>query len=184
MGGAGHCGMCSFHHANGGELRLNAQQDFNAAGVGDFRLGLHSDLNPETLAPLLEAKFKEGAKKLAQFKFHEAPKISLSARGPSPLDCAASGELTLGRTSYRNVEALGARANLRYNGRVLSIDDFTLRREEGVGGGSIAFDLARTWWTSKVCVVRYIPSKPRCGSIPTWSVTSVRTACRSSRRIS
>jgi hypothetical protein len=127
-------------HANGGELRLNAQQDFNAAGVGDFRLGLQSNLNPETLAPLLEAKFKEGAKRLAQFKFHDAPKISLSARGPSPLDCAASGELKLGRTSYRNVEALDAHANLRYNGRVLSIDDFTLRRAEGVGGGSIAFD--------------------------------------------
>lgn len=144
-------------HANGGELQLDAQQSFASDGVGDFRLGLRSSLNPETLAPLLEAKFKEGAKKLAQFKFTEAPKISLSARGPSPLDCSASGELTLGRSSYRGVEALGARANLRYNGRVLNIDDFLLKRSEGVGGGNIAFD-----FKDGTCLIKHV----RCALYP------------------
>lgn len=144
-------------HANGGELQLDAQQHYDEFGRGDFRLGLKSSLNPETLAPLLEARFKEAAKKLAQFRFHEAPKITLSARGPSPLDCAASGELILGRSSYRGVEALGAKANLRYNGRVLSIDDFLLKRAEGIGGGSIAFD-----FHAGLCTIRQV----RCALYP------------------
>ncbi len=144
-------------HSNGGELRLDAQQSFAPDGRGDFRLALRSSLNPETLAPLLQAKFKEGGRKLAEFKFPEAPKITLSARGPSPLDCAASGELALGRCSYRGVEALAARANLRYNGRILSIDDFLLKRAEGSGSGSIAFDFA-----AGTCAIRQV----RCALYP------------------
>jgi hypothetical protein len=144
-------------HANGGELRLDAQQAINDAGLSDFRLGLQSNLNPETLAPLLEARFPTAAKKLAEFRFFDAPRISISARGPTPLDSAASGELILGKTSYRGVPALGAKANLRYNGRVLSIDDFLLRRAEGVGGGSLAFD-----FRDALCEIRDV----RCALFP------------------
>jgi hypothetical protein len=144
-------------HANGGELRLDAQQKHGLEGTGDFRLGLKSNLNPATLAPLLQARFKEAAKRLAEFRFDDAPQITLSARGPSPLDCAASGELILGRASYRGVEALSARANLRYNGRVLSIDDFLLKRREGIGGGSVAFDFG-----SGICTIRQV----RCALFP------------------
>jgi hypothetical protein len=144
-------------HANGGELRLNAQQRRGLDGPDDFRLNLKSSLNPSTLAPLLQARFKEVAKRLAEFRFEDAPQISLSARGPSPLDCSASGELVLGRSSYRGVDALSARANLRYNGRVLSIDDFLLKRQEGNGAGAFAFD-----FQAGICTIQQV----RCALFP------------------
>jgi hypothetical protein len=124
---------------NGGELTGNAQQDFDAAGRGDFRLGLTSSLSPQALAPLLKP---EARAKIAQLKFHEAPRITLSARGSAPgLDTvSASGSLKLGRTTYRGVEARSAETTFRYNGRVLSLDSFEAHRAEGSGRGNLAID--------------------------------------------
>jgi hypothetical protein len=128
-------------HRSGGELSVDAQQDISEAGKGDFRLGLRSTINPEPLLPLLQTTAPLVATFLAKCKFVDAPTITLSARGPTPLDSAASGELTLGRTSYRGVDALSAHANLRYAGRVLHVDNCLVRRTEGIGGGGLAFDL-------------------------------------------
>lgn len=130
-------------HKSGGKLTLDAQQSYDARGEGDFRLAFESGLNPEVLAPLLRAQNKEAAARLAMFKFHEAPQISLSARGPTPLDCSAGGKLTFGRVSYRGIAANRGQANLRYNGRVLDVDDFVVQRAEGLGGGSLSVDLGR-----------------------------------------
>jgi len=126
---------------SGGGLRADIQQDYDEKGAGDFRLGLTSTLNPEVFIAALKLNDLEAAARLAMCKFYDAPKITLSARGPSPLDSAASGELVLGRTSYRGAEAKSARGNLRYAGRVLNVDDFVVQRSEGVGGGGLAFDL-------------------------------------------
>ncbi len=128
-------------HRSGGELRADIQQDYDEKGTGDFRLGLTSTLNPEVFMAALKLSDPEAAARLGMFKFYDAPKITLSARGPSPLDSAASGELVLGRTGYRGVEAKSARGNLRYAGRVLNVDDFVVQRAEGVGGGGLAFNL-------------------------------------------
>ena len=127
-------------HHSGGELSADIQQDYDVNGAGDFRLGLSSTLNPEVLAPAIKLKDPEAAARLALLKFHDAPKITLSARGPSPLDSAASGELTLGKTAYRGIEAKNARASLRYAGHVLNVDDFTVQRTEGTGTGGLAFN--------------------------------------------
>ncbi len=127
-------------HHSGGELRADIQQDYDEKGTGNFRLGLTSTLNPEVLAPAFKQNDPEAAARLGQFRFYDAPKLTLSARGPSPLDSSASGELSLGRTSYRGIEAKSARGNLRYAGRVLNVDDFTVQRTEGTGGGGLAFD--------------------------------------------
>ncbi len=131
----------NIRHRSGGELKLDAQQSYDEKGVGDFRLGFESGLNPEVFAPLLRAQGKEAAARFAMFKFTEAPRITLSARGPTALDCSASGKLTIGRTSYRGIAAEKGHANLRYNGRVLNVDDFVVHRAEGIGGGSLAFNL-------------------------------------------
>lgn len=124
----------------GGELSGDAQQDYDGSGKGDFRLGITSTLNPESLAPLAAKAGPKVAERLGQLHFYDAPRITLSARGPSPLDSVASGDLSLGHTAYRGIEALGARASLRYNGRILSIDDLQVRRAEGTGSGSIVFN--------------------------------------------
>jgi hypothetical protein len=127
-------------HRSGGELSGDVQQDYNETGRGDFRLGLKSTINPEALTPIAAKASRRIADRLAMLKFHDAPKITLSARGTTPLDSAASGDIALGRTSYRGIEALNARASLRYNGRVLYVDDFFVQRSEGTAEGSLAFD--------------------------------------------
>ncbi|MEO8792097.1 MAG: AsmA-like C-terminal region-containing protein [Chthoniobacteraceae bacterium] len=124
---------------NGGELTGNAQQDYDASGRGDFRLGLTSNLSPQAVAPLLKPETRA---KIAQLKFHEAPRITLSARGTAPgLDTlSVSGGLKLGRTTYRGVEARSAETTFRYSGRVLSLDSFEVHRAEGSGKGHLAID--------------------------------------------
>ena len=130
---------------NGGALTGNAQQDYNDAGKGEFRLDLTSSILPESIAPLLGP---ESRAKLAQMKFHDAPRISLNARGSAPgLDTlSASGELHLGHTAYRGVEARDADAAFRYNNRVLSIDSFDLHRAEGGAKGSLSCDFKSELW--------------------------------------
>ncbi len=136
-------------HRGGGELRGSVQQDYDALGKGDFRFGLTSTMNPEALMPMLRQKNPALAERLSTFKFHDAPKLTISARGPSPLDAAASGEVNIGRVSFRGVEARSGHGNLRYNNRVLHIDDFMVQRAEGSGSGSIAFDFNRETVTVK-----------------------------------
>jgi hypothetical protein len=130
---------------NGGMLTGDAQQDYDASGNGDFRLGLSSSILPETIASLLPP---EARAKFALMKFHEAPRITLSARGSSPgLDTlSASGELHLGHTAYRGVDARAADATFRYNNRVLSIDSFELQRAEGSAKGSLTCDFKTHLW--------------------------------------
>ena len=124
---------------NGGELTGNAQQDYDPDGRGDFRLGLTSSLSLQALAPLLKP---EARAKISQLKFHEPPRITLSARGTAlGLDSlSASGTLKLGRTTYRGVEARSAETTFRYHGRVLSLDSFEVHRAEGSGKGNLAVD--------------------------------------------
>ena len=130
---------------NGGMLTGDAQQDYDAAGNADFRLGLSSSVLPASLAPLLKP---EARAKLALMKFHEAPRITLSARGSTPgLDTlSASGELHLGHSAYRGVEARSADATFRYNNRVLALDSFELHRTEGSAKGSLSCDFKTQLW--------------------------------------
>ena len=128
-------------HAGGGELRGDAQQDFDAAGNGDFRAGITSTLKPQVLMPMLPP---DVAARIALIKCYDSPRLTLSARGSSPgLDTlSAGGELRLGRTSYRGVEARAANARFRYAGRVLSVDSFDVTRAEGAANGALGFDFA------------------------------------------
>ncbi|MEO6739959.1 MAG: AsmA-like C-terminal region-containing protein [Chthoniobacteraceae bacterium] len=104
---------------NGDEITGNAQQDYDAAGTGDFRLGLDSNFSPQTLAPLFDPETRA---KLAQVKFLEPPRITLSARGSAPgLDTlSAAGDVKLGRTTYQGGDASSAEVTFRYNGKVTS----------------------------------------------------------------
>jgi len=107
--------------AGGGTLTGNAQQDYDEAGAGDFRLGLDSNISPETLAPLFGPETRA---KIAQVKFHEPPRITLSARGSAPgLDTlSAAGDVKLGRTTYQGGDTSSAEVSFRYNGSVMSSD--------------------------------------------------------------
>ena len=102
-------------HENGGEISGDAQQDFDAAGTGDFRLGLTSSISPQILLPLLGPAVRE---KLALAKFHDAPRITLSARGTAPgLDTlSAAGDLKLGHTVIQGADIGSADVTFRHNG--------------------------------------------------------------------
>ena len=108
-------------HENGGELTGNAQQDFDAEGNGDFRLGLTSTITPQIIAPLLGPEIRE---KLVLVKFHEAPRITLSARGTAPgLDTvSAAGDVKLGHTVCEGMDASSADVTFRHNGGETSGD--------------------------------------------------------------
>ena len=155
---------------SGDEMTGDAQQDYDASGVGDFRMGLKSSISPQAFASLLPADLRP---KLALAKFHDTPRLTLSARGPAPgpdtLSVAgdlklgrsafrgievndadvsfrynarvASGELKFGRTLYRGVEARNGETSFRFDGRVLALDQFEVNRSEGSGKGSLSLDL-------------------------------------------
>lgn len=131
-----------------GELRGSATQNYNAEGRGDFQLTLTSSLNPESLAPLFRGDQqwqRDGAARLALFKFPDSPKITLNARGSAPgMDTmSASGELNLGRCSYRGVDARRAKADLRFSGKTLHVDNMNVHRAEGSGFGALTFDFTK-----------------------------------------
>ena len=109
----------ALRQANGGELTGNAQQDYDEAGIGDFRIGLVSTIQPSVIAPLLGPAM---AAQLAQVKFYEAPRLTLSARGPVPgLDTlSAAGDLALRRTGYPGGETAGGDVTFRHSGHVTS----------------------------------------------------------------
>jgi hypothetical protein len=129
----------TLRHAGGGELRGDAQQDYDEAGRGDFRLGLKGSMKPEAVAPLLDTK---AAAWLGQFKFHDSPAITVSGRGTAPgIDTlSAAGHVQLGRMSYRGVEARQVDAQFRYQGRVLTLDSFEVTRAEGRASGGLMVD--------------------------------------------
>ena len=104
---------------NGDEVNGNAQQDYDAAGTGDFRLGLDSNISPQMLAPFLGPETRA---KLALVKFSDSPRITLSARGSEPglTTLSAAGDVKLGHTTAFGVDASSVETSFRYNGREAS----------------------------------------------------------------
>ncbi len=129
----------------GGEIRGDVMQDFDAQGQGDFRVALSSTLNPESLAPFFQGPKpwqRDAAARLAFFRFPDAPRINLSGRGtvPGMETMSLSGDLRLGRCSYRGVEARSVNTNLRFANNVLHADNIDIQRAEGPAGGALTFD--------------------------------------------
>jgi hypothetical protein len=87
---------------------------------GDFRARMTSTLHPEAIRPCLT-----GAARLTldQWKFFQAPRIDLVARGAAFADDTLSvrGKIEHGLASYCGVVAKSQRADLLYENRVLSV---------------------------------------------------------------
>ncbi len=134
-------------HRLSGEIRGDVMQNYDTQGRGDFRLGVSSTLNPEALAPFFRGnkRWQDAATRLALFKFPDAPRIAISARGtaPEPDKLSASADVKLGRCSYRGVDARSVNANLRFSGNVLHADNIDIQRAEGPAAGSLTFDFNR-----------------------------------------
>jgi hypothetical protein len=109
---------------------------------GDVRARLRSTINPQVLRPVLSGKALEA---LMQFEFQDSPEFEIEASGAdlSPEALNVTGRMKVGAGSFRNVPAQSAAADFRYSGRVLSVQPFEVKREEGSGSGGLVFDFNR-----------------------------------------
>ena len=123
--------------ANGEEIRGDAMQV-----AGDFRARLDSTMNPSVFRPVLGDKVAETVR---QLQMPHAPHITAEAYGVSPdLDALrVDGEVTVGSASFRGVPVENAKATLHFEGDVLSIAPFSLKRSEGDASGNLYFDFRR-----------------------------------------
>ena len=109
---------------------------------GDFRVRLQSDLFPQALAPLLPAAWRDA---IGKWSFRDPPQIQLEIRGAEPdwESCAATAEVQLGRTLFRNVAAESLTATVQYEKGLLSVAPFRLRRSEGGASGGVFVDFKK-----------------------------------------
>ncbi len=121
----------------GGVLTGDAMQ------VADrFKARLHSSINPQDFGPMLTG---QPAQVFSQFKFKDAPVLDIEVQGPTPDPalCTLTGQIRLGRSSYRDSAAEQIQATLQYGQRKLLVEPFRLRRVEGESTGGVAVDFER-----------------------------------------
>jgi len=110
---------------------------------GDFRLRLHSTLNPKVLLPLLPRKAVET---LGDWDFAQAPDADWEVRGASagePGDWDAQGQVRLRRTVLRGVAMNSAVSKVRFKEGAFTCQDFRVDRDEGSATGTFSYDFRR-----------------------------------------
>lgn len=100
--------------------------------------------DPLPILPLLGAKVKESVDKM-ELKFLDAPQISFEAQGPKldPAVLKAKGTLQLGRTSIHGSEMENATADVGFENLALIFTNMRVKRPEGTGSGSFAYDFGQ-----------------------------------------
>jgi AsmA-like C-terminal region len=117
-----------------GELQANLLDAPN-----DFRLNIHSTIDPAALKPVLPA----GARQiLNDWQWGRAPTVDLSIRGPdhNPATWSGNGSLAFGRARYRGVWMNSATAKIEFGDGAVTYDNLRITRNEGVGTGSFTYD--------------------------------------------
>lgn len=106
---------------------------------GDFRMRIHSALNPTALAPLFPARVQRA---LADWEFQTPPVVQASFSGPRPefKDIQGSGEVWLGRTRLRGTFMNSASATFQVQDQAVDYKDVRIARDEGSGTGAFTYD--------------------------------------------
>jgi hypothetical protein len=106
---------------------------------GDFRMRIHSALNPTALIPLFPARVQRA---LADWEFQTPPVVQASFSGPRPefRDIRGSGEVWLGRTRLRGAFMNSASATFRVQDQAVDYKDVRIARDEGSGTGAFTYD--------------------------------------------
>jgi AsmA-like protein len=120
-----------------GELLGSALQ-----APGNFRLKLHSTINPASLLPLFSGP---SAELLADWEFEQSPEIEFSVAGPSPDlgACEGEGRIKLGRARLRGVPLNTATCAIRLKDKAVTCDQINIERDEGRGSGSFTYDFGK-----------------------------------------
>lgn len=108
---------------------------------GDVRIRLESDLNPQVFFQFADAKARETLDLLV---VKDAPEVRVSLQGDK-LDFASlhgTGNIRLGRTILRGVEIESATAKLEIADKAITYRDLEVKRPEGVGTGTVVYDMA------------------------------------------
>jgi hypothetical protein len=109
---------------------------------GNFRLRINSALNPTELAPLYPPKFQRA---LREWEFQTPPVVQAIFSGPSRslAKISGSGQVWLGKTTFRGALLNSASATFELRDGVVRCDPVTVTRDEGSGTGKFACDLGR-----------------------------------------
>ncbi len=107
----------------------------------DVRLRIDCQADPVPLAVLLDAKAREGIRKI-EVEFTDTPSIRLEASGRklAPASLTARGTLKLGRTSIHGSPMENATADVAFEGLALKFTNMRVNRSEGSGSGSFTYD--------------------------------------------
>ena len=106
---------------------------------GDFRLNLHSTINPAAIKPYLGL---EARKALDEWEWQRAPTVDLTIRGTdrNPATWQARGTLALNRTKFRGTWMNSGSANVQFSDGAISYENIRVSRNEGVATGAFTYD--------------------------------------------
>jgi hypothetical protein len=106
----------------------------------EFRLRLHSALNPKALAPLLPSTLLP---LLSDWEFQAPPVLQLDLAGsePSIQRLTGTGQYWLGPTRFRGVSMNSGSGTLRLKQSEVLFDNVRISRDEGIATGSFTFNL-------------------------------------------
>jgi len=107
---------------------------------GQFRLRLHSALNPKAITALLPNTFLS---LLSEWDFQAPPVVQLDLVGSSPetQQLAGDGQYWLGPTRFRGVFMNSGSGTFRLKPYQVSVENVRISRDEGVATGSFVLDL-------------------------------------------
>lgn len=108
---------------------------------GDFRMRIHSALNPTALMPLFPARVQRA---LADWDFQTPPVIQASFSGPRPefKDIRGAGVIWLGRTRLRGAFMNSASATFQVQNQAINYKDVRVSRDEGSAAGAFTYDFS------------------------------------------
>ena len=106
----------------------------------EFRLRLHSALNPKALAPLLPSTLLP---LLSDWEFQAPPVVQLDLAGSEPAiqRLTGTGQYWLGPTRFRGVSMNSGSGTLRLKQSEVLFDNVRISRDEGIATGSFTFNL-------------------------------------------
>jgi hypothetical protein len=106
----------------------------------EFRLRLHSALNPKAIAPLLPTAFLS---LLSDWEFQAPPVVQIDLQGSSPeiRRLNGSGQCWLGPSRFRGVSIDSGSATFRLKPWQISFENVRISRAEGVATGSFVLNL-------------------------------------------
>ncbi|MBV8212593.1 MAG: hypothetical protein JOZ08_05130 [Verrucomicrobia bacterium] len=107
---------------------------------GEFRLRLHSALNPKAIVPLLPSTFLS---QLSEWDFQAPPVVQLDlvGSGPEIRRLSGDGQCWLGPTRFRGVSMNSGSGAFRLRPFQVSVENVRVSRDEGVATASFVLDL-------------------------------------------